>query len=376
MYDPYGKPTVLNTVRDAYGYSTALSQWLPRTINTFENEVLYCGYRWDGGRAGHYHVRHRVYHPTLGRWTARDPIGYADGGVLYAYSGANPVNYTDHSGLLRDVGFYEALSDAGAVLLNRLFGRPLPYMGATYPHPTTGGPVVSLGGAACGGIHAWMDRDEPFTVQSVAANTAPYLGPAAVSYGTYVAAIYTGSSAMTAISQSTALLARGGLYGAAAYVVVRTYFVFMDSWAAAEGSKLQNLAWHAEMQTARLRGEIAAMRIVMKRPGVPLNVCCGGEMRPITKVDKCSQNLREAWGMASRNMAQLLAIAAEAEARQDSGKDVPDWVTQTSPSALREQASRQYQRSVGEAWNAFTGCLKTNCNRRVWLLEPAGYEDE
>ena len=99
MYDPYGKPTVLNTVRDAYGYSTALSQWLPRTINTFENEVLYCGYRWDGGRAGHYHVRHRVYHPTLGRWTARDPIGYEGSEHLhYLYAEASPVNLRDPSG--------------------------------------------------------------------------------------------------------------------------------------------------------------------------------------------------------------------------------------------------------------------------------------
>jgi hypothetical protein len=56
MYDPYGKPTALNGVRDAYGYSTALSEWGPRTLNTFENELLYCGYRYDGGRAGHYHV--------------------------------------------------------------------------------------------------------------------------------------------------------------------------------------------------------------------------------------------------------------------------------------------------------------------------------
>jgi len=96
-YDPYGKPTFLNGVRDANGYST--TEWQARTLNTFENELLYCGYRWDGGRAGHYHVRYRVYHPSLGRWMQRDPIGYGDGANVYGYLGGWPTAAHDPTGL-------------------------------------------------------------------------------------------------------------------------------------------------------------------------------------------------------------------------------------------------------------------------------------
>jgi len=43
-------------------------------------------------------ARARYYHPTLGRWTQRDPTGYADGGNLYEAFGSNPVRYTDPMG--------------------------------------------------------------------------------------------------------------------------------------------------------------------------------------------------------------------------------------------------------------------------------------
>jgi RHS repeat-associated protein len=98
MYDPYGKPTVLHGVRDANGTST--TEWELRTTSTFKNELLYCGYRYDGDRAGHYHVRYRVYHPTLGRWTARDPIGYEDGLHLYEYCRGMSTQAGDPLGLV------------------------------------------------------------------------------------------------------------------------------------------------------------------------------------------------------------------------------------------------------------------------------------
>jgi RHS repeat-associated protein len=44
--------------------------------------------------------RARYYHPGLGRFASRDPIGMRGGINSYAYAGGNPVNYNDPSGLL------------------------------------------------------------------------------------------------------------------------------------------------------------------------------------------------------------------------------------------------------------------------------------
>lgn len=42
----------------------------------------------------------RDYDPVVGRWTAKDPIGFAGGDTnLYSYVGQNPLNYVDPSGL-------------------------------------------------------------------------------------------------------------------------------------------------------------------------------------------------------------------------------------------------------------------------------------
>ena len=71
-YDPYGKVTVLHGVRDNDGTST--TEWDERaSADAFHNEILYCGYRFDT-ETGLYHVRHRMYHPTLGRWLQRDSL--------------------------------------------------------------------------------------------------------------------------------------------------------------------------------------------------------------------------------------------------------------------------------------------------------------
>jgi len=77
-YDPYGKVSVRHGVRDAAGNDTSESEWDERTSDTFDNEILYCGYLFDS-ETGLYHVRHRSYHPALGRWLQRDPIGCARG---------------------------------------------------------------------------------------------------------------------------------------------------------------------------------------------------------------------------------------------------------------------------------------------------------
>jgi RHS repeat-associated protein len=47
---------------------------------------------------GLYVMGHRDYDPTTGRFLNRDPIGYAGGTNLYAYTDDNPVNWIDPDG--------------------------------------------------------------------------------------------------------------------------------------------------------------------------------------------------------------------------------------------------------------------------------------
>jgi RHS repeat-associated protein len=74
-YDEYGKPAPANIGRFQYTGQA----WLPEL--------------------GLYYYKHRMYHPTLGRFLQPDPIGYGDGLNLYNYVGSDPVNFSDPSGL-------------------------------------------------------------------------------------------------------------------------------------------------------------------------------------------------------------------------------------------------------------------------------------
>ncbi|WP_158261261.1 MULTISPECIES: RHS repeat-associated core domain-containing protein [Pirellulaceae] len=73
-YDPYGTPTDENDFRQLFG-----------------------GYYYDSD-TGLYLVRNRVYHPKLGRWLTKDPLGMVDGPNLYEYCAGDPVNLIDPSG--------------------------------------------------------------------------------------------------------------------------------------------------------------------------------------------------------------------------------------------------------------------------------------
>lgn len=66
------------------------------------NRRGYGGYEYDptfqGANRHLYHVRHRVYDTSVGRWTQRDPIGYVDGLNLYQYVTCRPIIYVDPLG--------------------------------------------------------------------------------------------------------------------------------------------------------------------------------------------------------------------------------------------------------------------------------------
>jgi RHS repeat-associated protein len=97
-YNPYGEVTVLHGVRNRAG--TATTEWNARTTaaDQFENELLYAAYRHDP-ETGFYHVRYRMYHPTLGRFMQRDPAEYTDGMSLYEYVRSWPTGGLDGFGL-------------------------------------------------------------------------------------------------------------------------------------------------------------------------------------------------------------------------------------------------------------------------------------
>jgi RHS repeat-associated protein len=61
-------------------------------------------FHWAGGEqdseTGLYHFGWRFYDPKVGRWTSRDPIGFAAGDPnFYRYAGNHPTNATDPNGL-------------------------------------------------------------------------------------------------------------------------------------------------------------------------------------------------------------------------------------------------------------------------------------
>jgi len=91
-YDPYGEATV--AVEEGQSASG--------------NPYLFTGRHWDP-ESHLYYFRNRFYSPRLGRFTARDRVGYVDGANLYCYVRCSPLSRTDPTG---EYGWYEHFKDS------------------------------------------------------------------------------------------------------------------------------------------------------------------------------------------------------------------------------------------------------------------------
>ena len=100
-YSPYGEVTILHGENDSDG---SVTEWDVDSESDIGNEFLYTGRRLDP-ETGLQYSRYRYYHPQLGRFINRDPIGYAsgDGLNLYQYVGSDPASYIDPMGTKKSV---------------------------------------------------------------------------------------------------------------------------------------------------------------------------------------------------------------------------------------------------------------------------------
>ena len=88
-------------IYNAYGSVTLLdANFGVISSSTIEPDHLYAGYNYDSD-VDMYHVRNRGYHPMLGTWLQRDPIGYDGGDMsLYGYCSQIPIHSNDSTGLI------------------------------------------------------------------------------------------------------------------------------------------------------------------------------------------------------------------------------------------------------------------------------------
>lgn len=90
-YTPYGQAEVL----------TASFTADPDGKSDSDNDITYTGQRYDA-ESGLMLFRRRYYHPVIGTFCSRDPIGYRGSKWnLYEYVGGNPVDFVDSYGMSR-----------------------------------------------------------------------------------------------------------------------------------------------------------------------------------------------------------------------------------------------------------------------------------
>ncbi|MBK9140577.1 MAG: RHS repeat-associated core domain-containing protein [Verrucomicrobia bacterium] len=106
LHDHLSVTAIINTtgaVQERYGYDGFGPQRVmdasfgARASSLYDWETGFAAYRLDT-ESGLYQVRHRCYHPKLGRWTSRDPLEYNDSANLYTYALNRSIAQPDPSG--------------------------------------------------------------------------------------------------------------------------------------------------------------------------------------------------------------------------------------------------------------------------------------
>jgi RHS repeat-associated protein len=82
---------------DYYAFGEILDEKTYGNLQGFYNRYKFTSREWDSESANYYY-RARYYTPTIGRFTARDPIKYGGGLNLYGYVKNNPASIIDPTG--------------------------------------------------------------------------------------------------------------------------------------------------------------------------------------------------------------------------------------------------------------------------------------
>ncbi len=90
-YSAYGEPQI-------FAGGPAAESGNALLVSRVGNPFMHQGLHFDADTRT-YHNRYRQYHPRLGRFMQRDPLGYVDGPNAYSYLGSNSIGWVDPLGL-------------------------------------------------------------------------------------------------------------------------------------------------------------------------------------------------------------------------------------------------------------------------------------
>jgi RHS repeat-associated protein len=313
--------------------------------------VLYAGYRFDA-ETGLYHVRHRMYHATLGRWLQRDPIGYEDGMGLYEYARSSPIVHLDPLG-------QGVLDEAFKQYLQRVFGAK-PYL-LNPRHPTTWGPGPVAGGALWGLIRGYADAGTG--LDHVAERVFEFvIGPQAAAMGTCALYHAIPGAVTSALSKGAALAGRTGLYAAAFYAGFRVGAAIGSHWRDL-GDQIEFNKLHvAKLDLMRSRGMLFANRLLDSAP----EVCCNNEIVQLSRTnprgcgDQLVRRFEAAFGAYGASIWDDVNGATYEEFKARKG----------TPGAVDPDHAKRLADRLQRVIDRYFQCVKKHCEGKVCLYEP------